>query len=51
MSDVQRLFDVVGDRLTDAEPGVEWGKIMHSTGLKAPSGKFFAEALHFADGG
>jgi hypothetical protein len=42
MSDVQGLFDVVGERLIDAEPGVEWGKIMHSKGLKATSGKFFA---------
>jgi hypothetical protein len=42
MSDVQGVFDVVGDRLIDAGRGVERGKIMHSVGLKASSGKFFA---------
>ena len=39
---VQELFDAVGDRMVSAGVGVERGKIMHSIGLRAPTGKFFA---------
>jgi hypothetical protein len=39
---VQELFDAVGDRMVASDLGVERGKIMHSVGLRAPTGKFFA---------
>jgi hypothetical protein len=42
MSEIQELFDQVADRLAGSQPGVERGKIMHSIGLRAPSGSFVA---------
>lgn len=42
MTDIQDRFDAVGDRLIASQPGVERGRIMHSIGLKAPTGRFFA---------
>jgi hypothetical protein len=38
----QQMFDQVCERVLEAHPDIARDRIMHSIGLKAPSGRFFA---------
>lgn len=39
---VAEMFDAVAERLVAQGCGVDRGRIMHSEGLRAPTGRFFA---------